>query len=72
MFDSTFIALVVLFIGAGFVLLGRGALWYMNRSSLYSQDRYDKAFWAIVKRERRLAKQRARNEKHKETVDGLQ
>jgi hypothetical protein len=36
----------------------------MNRSDLYSQDRYDKAFWAIVKREKRLDKQRVRNERH--------
>ncbi len=59
----------IFFIGMAFcligmlVLIGEAALFYMNRSNLYSQERYDKAFWQIVQRDRRLDKQRARNER---------
>lgn len=69
---------MVFFIGIGFllcgtlVLVGEAAVYYMNRSNLYAQDRYDKAFRKIVKREKQLAKQRARSERLKVTADGSQ
>ena len=64
MLDLLFLfGVVILLIGA-LVLIGQAALFYMNRSNLYVQERYDKAFKQIVKREKQLDKQRARNERH--------
>ncbi len=57
-----YFGLIGLIVGT-LILIGQAALFYMNRSNLYSQERYDKAFWQIVKREQRLDKQRARNER---------
>ncbi len=64
MSDTIFFFGMLICLAGMLILIGEAALFYMNRSNLYSQERYDKAFWQIVKRERRLDKQRARNERH--------
>lgn len=51
-----------LIIGA-LVSVGQIFLHIANRSDLYSQERYDKAFREIVKREKQLQKQKARRNK---------
>jgi hypothetical protein len=67
---------MVFFIGIGFlfcgllVLMGEAAVYYMNRSGLYSQECYDKAFREIMKREKQLHKQMERIERLSETADG--
>lgn len=71
MSENEFLAIIGLLIfGACLFLIGQASLWLINRSDLYSQDRYDKAFKQIIKRERQLDKQRARNERLK--ADGVQ
>lgn len=72
MSETTFLVLLgVLGIGMCLLIIGEAFLFYINRSNLYSQERFDAAFRQIVKREKKLEKLRARNERFRETVDGI-
>lgn len=73
MSDDTFFLLVaVMVFGAMLTLMGMAYSHYVKTSPLYEQERIEKAFREIVKREKKLGKQRARTERLRETVDGLQ
>lgn len=73
MSDDTFFLLVaVMCFGAALILMGMAYSHFIKTNPLYAQDRTDKAFREIVKREKKLDKQRARIERFRETVDGLQ
>ena len=58
--DTMFLLITLFAVGMILMIGGQGFLMFMNRSDLYSQDRYDKAFREIIKNELRLERAQRR------------
>lgn len=60
--DELFFLAIGFLICGALVLIMEAFKYYANRSNLYSQERYDKAFKQIIKRELKLEEQRKRHQ----------